>query len=171
MAQPKQQRAGDYTGQQKAAQQKEALQEQRDAAAEMSMASTIEAEEIQSGVFDPHTQQRIEGDVEEVQVVDSPKRDYFQPKQTTEPVFTGYETEEQMEPFLASQPEPPQPQFLLREPFVRIRTNQDIDNMTYGFRNGEPNNMSFKEGYLYEVPLEVAEHLNDRGVVARYEGG
>lgn len=48
---------------------------------------------------------------------------------------------------------------------VTIRVDQDVPDMTYGMRNGEPNNFNFKEGMIYKVPYEVFEHLNERGLV------
>jgi hypothetical protein len=171
--QNKQVSAGDFTGQQKKQQAKEAQQEQRDRAHEMTMASVEEDEAQATGVFDPRTQERIGGEVEEVEVVDAVSpggRAFGESRDSRERVFTGYESDEEMEPFLATQETPSAPEFLLREPYVRIRTNTDIDNMTYGFVNGEPNNMSFKEGYLYEVRVDIADHLNQRGVIGRFEG-
>ena len=88
-----------------------------------------------------------------------------------EPVFTGYETEEQMTPWLSSRNEAPMPRSIVRSPLVKIRVNQDIEDMTYGFNSqGYPNNMTFREGFTYEVDVNIAEHLNDRGLVAQWVG-
>lgn len=74
----------------------------------------------------------------------------------------------------------------VNSPFRMIRVNQDIDNMTYGrsvvdpgdYNSNPPrpaimgpmNFYSFKEGVVYRVPKEVADHLNDIGYLA-YMGG
>jgi hypothetical protein len=50
---------------------------------------------------------------------------------------------------------------------VVIRTHEDIDNMTFGVVNGEPQNYSFKSGVRYSVPREVADHLERLGYIWR----
>jgi len=71
-------------------------------------------------------------------------------------------------------------------PFRMIRVNQDIDQMTYGRIVKDPgdytanpprpaimgglNTYTFKEGVVYRVPKEVADHLNDIGYIS-YMGG
>jgi hypothetical protein len=74
-------------------------------------------------------------------------------------------------------------------PYRMIRVNQDIEQMTYGrtvvdagdYDNpdislrrpsvmGPLTEYNFKEGQMYRVPREVAEHLNDKGYVS-YMGG
>jgi hypothetical protein len=171
--------AGDMTGKIKQQQQHDALQEQRDAAATMSLASAIETQEQQDGVFDPHSQTRL--DVPPAAVVEeTPLPQGFggridggptAPQPPQEQVFTGYETEEQMTPLLATRNERPVPQAILRNPMVKIRVGQDIEDMTYGFNSqGYPNNMTFREGFVYEVDINVADHLNQRGLVAQWVG-
>lgn len=166
------------TGKIKAEQQHDALQEQRDRSAEMSLASAIETQEQRDGVFDPHSQERLDAPpvalVEETPLpqgfggrVEAPDM----PQAPQEQVFTGYETEEQMTPLLASRNERPMPQAVIRNPLVKIRVGQDIEDMTYGFNSqGYPNNMTFREGFVYEVDINVADHLNQRGLVAQWVG-
>ena len=71
-------------------------------------------------------------------------------------------------------------------PFRMIRVNQDIDQMTYGRTVVDPGDYTanpprpaimgpmqyynFKEGVVYRVPKEVADHLNDIGYIS-YMGG
>jgi hypothetical protein len=165
--------AGDLTGKIKAEQQHDALQEQRDRAQEMSLASAIEDQEQREGVFDPHTQTRLDVPVAVVEETVFPGQPggFHAPERNEEPVFTGYESEEQMTPFLATRNEPPAPRALVRSPMVKIRVTQDIEDMTYGMTaNGYPNNMTFREGFTYEVNVNIAEHLNERGLVAQWVG-
>jgi hypothetical protein len=73
----------------------------------------------------------------------------------------------------------------VNSPYRMIRVNQDIDQMTYGRKVPDPgdydnpdislrrpavmgplNEYNFKEGQMYRVPKEVAEHLNDKGYVS-----
>lgn len=165
--------AGDLTGKIKAEAAKEQLQEQRDRSAEMSLASAIEEQEQQTGVFDPHTQERLDAPVAVVEEETRSSKDSFSyvPEKGSEPVFTGYETEEQMTPFLSSRNEPVVPHSIVRSPLVKIRVNQDIEDMTYGFNSmGAPNNMTFREGFVYEVDVNIADHLNQRGLVAQWVG-
>lgn len=70
-------------------------------------------------------------------------------------------------------------------PFRVIRVNQDIDQMTYGRKVPDPgdydnpdmslrrpavmgplNEYNFKEGHMYTVPKEVAEHLDAKGYIS-----
>ena len=173
--------AGDLTGKIKAEAAKEQLQEQRDRSAEMSLATAIEDQEQREGIFDPHTQTRLDAPVAVVEESDLPgpssngsneHKSFYEPERgPVEPVFTGYETEEQMTPWLSSRNEAPMPRSIVRSPLVKIRVNQDIEDMTYGFNSqGYPNNMTFREGFTYEVDVNIAEHLNDRGLVAQWVG-
>ena len=86
-----------------------------------------------------------------------------------EPVLTGQEDPETVAPIIAarkvfSQPSPE----VVRSSSVVIRVDADIDDMTYGMRNGEPDNYTFKEGLKYRVPVQVAEHLNERNLVRQW---
>lgn len=71
-------------------------------------------------------------------------------------------------------------------PYRMIRVNQDIDKMTYGRTVVDPGDYDavpprpavmgpmqyydFKEGVVYRVPKEVADHLNEIGYIS-YMGG
>ena len=164
--------AGDLTGQTKAQQQHDALQEQRDRSAEMSLASAIEEQEQRDGVFSPHTGERLDAPVVVEETVLEDRGSFYAPeREPQEKVFTGYETEEQMTPYLASRNEPQMPRSVVRSPLVKIRVTQDIEDMTYGFTSqGYPNNMTFREGFVYEVDVNVADHLNQRNLIAQWMG-
>ena len=43
--------------------------------------------------------------------------------------------------------------------FVIIRTQSDIEDMTYGVVNGAPQNFTFKAGVKYKVPVDLASYL------------
>ena len=46
---------------------------------------------------------------------------------------------------------------------VIIRTISDIDDMTFGVKNGTPQNYTFKAGVRYKVPRELANYLQGIG--------
>jgi hypothetical protein len=157
------------TGKLKADAAHDALQEQRDSTARMSLASAVEADEQRDGVFSPHTQERLDVPVAVVEEEDLPGDIFYRSEQPAELVLTGYESEEQMVPILAQRDEPVIPRSVVRSPVVKIRVNQDIEDMTYGFTpQGVPNNMTFREGFIYEVSINIADHLNQRGLVAQW---
>lgn len=88
----------------------------------------------------------------------------------SEQVFTGQEPPEVVERMLAEFERPvasggPE---RLQQSTVVIRTPEDVDDMTYGMRNGEPNNYTFKAGVAYRVPREIAEHLRERDLIQSY---
>jgi hypothetical protein len=74
----------------------------------------------------------------------------------------------------------------VNSPNRMIRVNSDIDQMTYGREVIDPgdytaspprpailgslNTYNFKEGQVYRVPKEVADHLNDKGYIAYMSG-
>lgn len=163
---------GDFTGKQKQSQAKEAVQDRRDRAAEMSMITAIEEDEKAGGVFDPKSGELLEGGsgLEEVDNGGFPQSGFAFNPRPQEQVFTGKESESEMEPHLASSAPAPAPVFTatIASPMVKIRTNCDIEDMTYGMINGEPNNFTFREGYTYEVSRDVAEHLNQRSLIAQW---
>jgi hypothetical protein len=163
--------AGDFTGKLKAEAQHDVLQEQRDSASRMSLASAVEAEERQDGVFSPHTGERLDVPAAVVEEESLSADAFYRSQEPQELVLTGYETEEQMVPLLAERNEPVVPRSVVRSPQVKIRVNQDIEDMTYGFTpQGYPNNMTFREGFIYEVDINIADHLNQRGLVAQWVG-
>jgi hypothetical protein len=151
------------------------------------MASAVEDAGRRDGVWDAQSGNRLDGPLE-VEEVDGSELSFPEegaagghgrepfysppPQAPSEPVFSGKETEDEMVPHLASRSAtPPAPQLMLRQPFVKIRLNADVEDMTYGMRNGEPNNYTFREGFVYEVEIEVAEHLNQRGLVGQWVPG
>jgi hypothetical protein len=100
----------------------------------------------------------------------APKLDRF--NRPEEVILTGQEDPETVEPLIAARKAfTPPPVEVVRSSRVRIRVDADLEDMTYGMFNGEPNNYTFREGLTYEVPLEVAEHLNDRGLVRQWISG
>ncbi len=163
---------GDLTGRQKEAANKEARAEQASRAAEISMQDGAEAEVERHGVFDPQSGAQIDGPkgaATAVMVEDPPATDRF--NRPIEQVFTGQESPDEVAPAIAARKEfTPPPVTVARRSRVRIRVDADIDKMTYGMVNGEPNNFDFKEGLTYEVDVNVAEHLNDRGLVRQWIG-
>jgi hypothetical protein len=100
-------------------------------------------------------------------VEERPAPGFFRP--TEEPALTGRETDEELAVILANRAERPAP---TREravsPMVTVRIDQDVDKMTYGMHNGEPNNFTFKEGLQYKIPREVADHLEERGLIRQW---
>lgn len=164
--------AGDFTGKTKVDAAHDALQEQRDSAARMSLASAVEEDEKRDGVFSPHTQERV--DVPAAAIVEEeelPGDVFYRSQEPAELVLTGYESEDQMVPLLAQREEPMIPRSVVRSPKVKIRVTQDIEDMTYGFTSqGYPNNMTFREGFIYEIDINIADHLNQRGLVAQWVG-
>ena len=50
---------------------------------------------------------------------------------------------------------------------VVIRTISDIENMTFGVKNGTPQNYTFKAGVKYSVPVEIAAYLEQLGYTWR----
>jgi hypothetical protein len=57
---------------------------------------------------------------------------------------------------------------VLRNPVVNVRIAEDVEQMTYGMHNGEPNNFNFKAGRVYRVSVELAEHLDQLGLVQQW---
>ena len=171
MPQPGKPSPGDMTGrakQQSAKDQKQAAEER---AQETMMANAEAAREEQVGVFDAQSGARVDTPAAArtaVVVEEPPQMDrggFFQ----EEPVLTGQESPEIAAPVVSAkraftQP-PPE---VVRSSTATIRVDADIEDMTYGMRNGEPNNYTFKEGVSYRVPLPVAEHLNERGLVRQW---
>ena len=162
---------GDMTGRQKQQASKEAREEQASRAAEISMQDGAESESERYGVFDPQSGEQVEGprgSQQAVMVEDPPVTKFGRPE---EQVFTGQEDAEEVAPAIAARKTFTPPPTVVRSSRVRIRVDADIEDMTYGMVNGEPNNFTFKEGLTYEVPLAVAEHLNGRGLVRQWISG
>jgi hypothetical protein len=162
---------GDLTGRQKQAANKEVREEQASRAAEISMQDGAEAEVERHGVFDAQSGAQIDGPAgskQAVMVEDPPVTRFGRPQ---EQVFTGQEAPEEVLPAVADRKTFTPPPSVVRSSRVRIRVDADIEDMTYGMVNGEPNNFTFKEGLTYEVPLAVADHLNERGLVRQWISG
>lgn len=158
--------SGDMTGRQKVQQSKEARLADQDRAAEMSMATAVQTDEELHGTFDAQSGDRIDAPAAHTAVEVEPEpQGFFRPD--NEPTLTGQEDPEVVAPIIAARKavvaQPPVE--VVKSSHVEIRVDSDIDDMTYGMRNGEPNNFTFKEGLKYRVPLAVAEHLNDRGLI------
>lgn len=86
----------------------------------------------------------------------------------TEPVFTG---KEPLEMQVAPEAHPrgfSRPEYEARPLKSTVRIAADIEKMTYGMENGEPNNYSFREGFVYEVPTALADHLAERHLIAQW---
>lgn len=167
--------AGDMTGVQKAKMTKEAAQEVEERSAEMSMATAAKTHEEAVGVFDAQSGERLDTpapsyvavDVEEEKAAPGFGNQYGD----DELVLTGKEDPDEVSAQLASQRAqvvPPSRVQTARSSMVKVRVDQDVEDMTYGMRNGEPNNYNFKEGMTYQVPVEVADHLDQRGLVRQW---
>jgi hypothetical protein len=165
--------AGDLTGRQKQAANKEQREEQASRAAEISMQDGAQSQAEQHGVFDAQSGAQIDGpgSRQAVVVEKAPvTRDRFNRPEET--ILTGQEDPDVVAPVIAAHKQfTPPPVEVVRSSRVRIRVDADVDEMTYGMFNGEPNNYTFKEGLQYEVPLPVAEHLNDRGLIRQWISG
>jgi len=164
--------AGDLTGRQKYTQQREQQAAAAERSAEMSMASAVQDEEELRGVFDPQSGDRVDTPPpsQVATVVETvPSQPGFT-RTEGEPVLTGQEPPENPPPAVVVPKHtltamPPE---VVRSATATIRLDTDVEDMTYGMRNGEPNNYNFKEGLAYKVPLAVAEHLNERGLVRQW---
>jgi hypothetical protein len=177
MPQPQRPGSGDFTGRQKQQAAKEQAVALKERSAEMSMATSAETEEELFGVFDAQSGERInEPDPSSVAVLDEeddvevarPPRFGGAPQ---EQVFTGKEPPELQVPPVQAKRAFSQAAYVARPAEVTIRVDQDIEKMTYGMTlNGEPNNFDFKEGLAYKVPIAVADHLNERGLIRQWIG-
>lgn len=182
---------GDFTGRESARQAKETLTQQAEQDRDLARQQQAELDAIETEVLDPHTGQPIGniyenetlpandvfivGDEEEDEdegvgyAPQQPQRPFGNP--AAERVFTGKETLEEQEQVPVPPVAPRLPTFLAQSKVVRIRVNQDIENMTYGMTEaGYPNNFNFFEGRIYEVDRELAEHMNERGYIGAFLG-
>lgn len=164
---------GDFTGRTKEKTTKEAREADQERSAELTMASARQRDDEEHGVFDPKTNVRIDSDgIEEVNDDDAfeeaPAQVFgFSPK--NEKVHTGKESPEEIAPAIeARKTFTPPPVELAHSAMVHVRVDEDIEDMTFGMVNGEPNNFTFYEGLVYEVPYALAEHLNDLGLIRQY---
>lgn len=165
---------GDFTGREKQKQAKDAQQSEVERSAEMSMAGARQEAEERVGVFDGQSGERLDGGAQDahtaVLVEESPveRSGFFH--QNEEPTFTGKEAPEEVEPALAARRSFVPPDVNVAQTrLVKFRVESDVEDMTYGMNgNGEPNNYTFREGLTYSAPREVAEHLNERGLVRQW---
>jgi hypothetical protein len=172
MPQPGRPSAGDMTGRQKQQMNKAAREEQAQRSAEISMQDAADAEIDRDGIFDAKSGEQVGGrrpnrvvEVEEV-------KPHFGNQENGETVLTGQEDPEVVAPVIAAKKTfTAPPTDVVRSSVVTIRVDADVEEMTYGMHNGEPNNFNFKEGLAYRVPLAVAEHLNERGLVRQWMRG
>jgi hypothetical protein len=161
---------GDLTGRLKAAQAHEQREALRDRESEIAMRNAVEADEEENGVFDAQTGARIGGAREAVEVVDldavqtGGAEPFFQRGDDDEPVLSGKESPDVLMALGDAQRRPRRPERVLSA-MVEFRVDQDVDDMTYGMLNGEPNNLTFKEGRRYRTSRDVYEHLLERGLI------
>jgi hypothetical protein len=176
--------SGDLTGRQRAKASREQQLEQQDRVAETTMATAAQSEEERHGVFDPRSGERIdqrsvafvEDDDEDdaIDEFDPPDRFSTDGDEEREPVLTGKEDEAALAPILQARKERRRPRApRVHSAVVRIRVDQDIEKMTYGINpvSQEPNNYDLREGLMYELPYEVAEHLDERGLIREWVRG
>lgn len=160
--------AGDFTGREKARSARAQAEALRERQGEISMVTAAVTEEEAFGVFDGQSGARLNETNEGVvaRVVEAPEVTESERRfgRVQEPVFTGHE------PFDSQEAPPKQRPMQNRalNPMVVIRVDDDIRDMTFGMRNGEPNNYNFKAGLQYRVPREVAEHLDERNLVRQW---
>lgn len=165
MPQPGRPTAGDMTGRKKESDGKQAAQAQAEAAAAMSIATASVTDEEQHGIFDPQTGGLVDSGPENVTAVPAPSA-FNAPRASSEAVLSGKESKDQIDAAVASRRTPGEaPVHIVPAAMVTIRVDGDIEDMTYGMINGEPNNFTFKEGLQYRVPYAVAQHLQERGLV------
>lgn len=171
------------TGRLKAQNAKEQQKADQENADEARRQSVETAHDDLVGVYDPKTGDRIDDDGVDVIDVDDDGEGESEfeeaaefpqfPRLRTdqEPVFTGQEDPDTVAPIIAARRSFSQPDVeITRATTVKIRVDQDIEKMTYGMRNGEPNNYDFREGAVYRVEWGLYEHLNERGLVRQMIG-
>lgn len=169
---------GDFTGLEKERQARESREEVQERSREVAMMSDAADEEMESGIFDGQSGARLNEPDGDVVVFDLDDDDRPPPPQIggetppgvfgpEEEIFTGKENPEDLPATQATRAfvSPPAG---LHAPTAVIRTNTDVENMTFGMRNGEPNNYNFREGLAYKVPWDVAEHLAERGLIGQW---
>jgi hypothetical protein len=171
---------GDLTGRQKMAAAKDASVRQQQGVIEDAQQAAADEEAKQHGVFDGKSGQRV--DQQSAVLVADDDDDFddddsnveagqfgnFYPE---EQILTGKEDPATVAPVVAARRTPRPPKNIAHDARVTVRFSCDIDDMTFGMRNGEPNNYTFKEGIAYEIPYELAEHLNALGVIGQWLRG
>lgn len=169
--------AGDMTGRAKEQMAKVQAQEIQEKFADTSVATAAQAEEERSGVFDAKSGERIDAPGAHEAVVVEEAKPSFGGRQSGEPVLSGKESPEAAdEAAIASRRAAAAVVTqeadveVLKNAMVTVRLDSDVEEMTYGMINGEPNNYNFKEGLAYRVPLAVAEHLQERRLIRQWIG-
>ena len=187
--------SGDFTGRQRAEQARDRAQEDQRERAEAMVFESETEEALENGVFDPQTQERLDDsstlvlddDVDDdestdLETEDDEYEDDEEPVSQPAPrfggrgmgrpqerVFSGKEGDDEMAAVLAERPARAvkRPGVLRRSRCV-VRLNCDIEDMTYGMLNGVPNNFTFRGGLPYSVSVELAEWLDERGLIAEW---
>jgi len=155
--------ARDFTGRTRESNAAANAQEIQERSAQLSMATAAAAEADEKGLFDPKTNERLDLDEVQVAAPTPPPQPFGGPRLSEEPVFTGKEDVTEME---AVPPPAPRPNHgVLESPFVTVRLNQDVEDMTFGMVGGRPNNFSFLEGRAYRIERPLYEHLNALGLI------
>jgi hypothetical protein len=183
---------GDLTGRTKAKDLKDAQDADQERSLTTLRESQEQAEEIREGVFDAQSGERIDTpkpsrtvrvvaeedededfEDDEENEDDGPAFPQFPGSQTEqEPVFSGQEDPSVVAPVIEARKlrRPRQP-LVAHSPMAVIRLDVDIEDMTFGMRNGLPNNFTFFEGVAYKVPWALYEHLENLGVVRQFVSG
>lgn len=134
----KQNRPGDFTGQQKAKLAKDHAEAVKDRESELSMMEAAETEAAQNRVTDysAGTQPVI---LDDPDVVAEAERVLTEDVQVLDQEHVATRAQDA----------------------VLIRINADLENVTIGAGN----NYTFREGEKYKVPAMVAQHLEEKGYV------
>jgi hypothetical protein len=164
------------TGRVKDQQAKAAKADLEERGAELTMMNSAQADDEEHGVFDGQSGDRVDlRDAQNRHVViddegDDDESFRFAPQfAEEEPTLTGKESAETLAPIIAARRQhAAPPAHAVRSSMATIRVDQDIEDMTYGVVNGRPNNFTLREGLKYRLPLPVAEHLNDLGLVRQW---
>ncbi len=131
---------GDATGREKARLQAEHTEEIRAQQERVTLISQVAEDQQQRGVFDPQT-----GDlIEELTVEEAA-------------VFEGLDAIEDPGTIAVLPPVEAQ------TPTVRVTMLDEVEKMTYGSLNFP----LLRAGYSYRLPVDVAEHLDQRGLIRK----
>ena len=165
------------TGRQKERDNKARIQAEQEAAAAAATEAAADGRAARDGVFDPQTQGRLDGGGEsDIEVLDDPDEEPTfagfggGPE---ERVFTGRESPEEIDAAVAARRQrPPRASHVhvVDNSRVKVRIDADIEQLTFGMVNGLPNNYDFREGLVYEVPLALAQHLDERALIRQWIG-
>lgn len=170
MAQQGRPTAGDMTGRLKERAGKEARLDDTERSAAAAVENDVVSEAERNGVHDPKSGERIDAPAaSHVAVEAKPAAAFGKRAAVAEDVLSGKEAPEVVDAVVAKRSTfTPPPENVVRNAFVTVRVSEDVEDMTYGMINGEPNNYTFREGLKYQVPIAVADHLNERGLVSQW---